>query len=457
MILRKKIAISLLVFQFSIFNFQFSIECFAQENENNPNHPFSLQQAVDYAMQNQTKVLDAAIDEKIAKAKMHEITGMGFPQIGANIDVKDFTQLPTSLLPGDFFGMPGTYVPVKFGLPYNGSAGIDFSQLIFSASYIVGLQASKTYIELSKKASTRTKIETVAAVTKAYYGVLVNEERIKLLNVNIDKIKTLLNASKVMNENGYVEKIDVDRLSLAYNNLITEKEKIESFIKLSNALLKYQMGMDQSNELTLSDKLEDITFNVDTNSSQKMDYNSRIEYSLMQSQLKLSMLDLKRYRLSSLPSLVMYGSFSQNAQRAEFNFLDASEHWYPTSLIGFKLSIPIFDGSQTCFRTQQAKLAVQKNKNDLIFVQQSIDMELQSSKTTLFSNISTLDMQKKNIALAEEVYRVTKIKYEQGVGSNIEVLNAETSLKESQVNYFSALYDALISKVDYEKAKGQIK
>lgn len=449
----KSFTLSLLVLHFIFASFVFS-----QENSNNPSHSFSLQQAIDYASQNHVSIQNADLDEKIAKNKLREITAIGFPQISGSIDVKDFVEIPTSLIPGEFFGAPaGTYLPVQFGTQYNASASINFSQLLFDGSYIVGLQASKVYLELTKKASTRSKIETTAAVTKAYYAVLVNEERKKLLDANIERIKKLVDDTKLLNENGYVEKIDVDRLTLTYNNLLTEKEKINSLVQLTYALLKFQMGMEQKTELILADKLANISFVSDSISTNNFDYNSRIEYSLVQTQLKLSALDLKRHKMSYLPSIILYGSFSQQAQRNEFNFFDASEDWYPTSIIGLQANIPIFDGLQKNFRIQQAKLSVEKSKNDLFMVQQGIDLELESTYTTLQNSIISLSTQKKNIELAEEVYRVSKIKYESGVGTNLEVLNAETSLKESQVNYFNALYDALLSKVDYEKAKGSLK
>lgn len=445
------------ILQLLIYNLVFTFFCSSQQSSNSANYHFSLQQAVDYALQNQSQVQNAGLDEKIARNQMKEIRAMGLPQVSGSFDVHDFLDIPTSLIPGEFFGAPaGTYIPVKFGTQYSSTAGIDVSQLVFDGSYIVGLQASKVFLELTKKATTRTKIETASTVTKAYYSVLVNEERMVLLTANIERIKTLMDATKVLNENGYAENIDVDRITLTYNNLVTEKEKIQRLVKLSNALLKYQMGMDQAAALTLSDQLANISFSSDSSAINAFDYNNRIEYSLLQTQLKLSSLDLKRYKMSYLPSVVLYGSFSRQAQRNEFDFFDTSQDWYPTSIVGLKMSVPIFDGLQKNYQVQKAKLNIQKNKNDVAFLQQSIDLELKSALTTLQNSVVSLNAQKKNIELAEEIYRVTKIKYEQGVGANLEVLNAETSLKESQVNYFNALYDALISKVDFEKAKGAL-
>lgn len=425
--------------------------------QNTEEKQFSLQQAIDFALQNQTNVLKAGYDEEIAKDKVKEIVGIGLPQINGSFDVKDFLEIPTNLIPAEFFGgAPGTFIGVKFGTKYNATAGIDASQLLFSSDYLVGLQATKTYLELTRKAAQRTRTETSITVSKAYYTVLVNDERIKLIDANVARLKKLMDDTKVMNDNGFVEKIDVDRINLAYNNLTTEREKISKLMQLSLALLKYQMGMDQTSKLTLTDKLSDINFTPDNISAEKFNYSNRIEYSLFESSKRASELQLKKEKLGYLPNLVAYGALSANALRNEFDIFDTQKRWYPTAFIGVRLGVPIFDGLQRHYRIQQSKLSLKKAEADLKFMQQSIDLELSSSIINLQNATSSLETQKKNIVLAEEVYKVSKLKYEQGVGSNLEVLTAETSLKEAQTNYFNALFDALVAKIDYQKASGAL-
>ncbi len=416
----------------------------------------TLQQCIDYAMQNQVKVQNAVYDEQIAKNKVDEIRGIGLPQINGSFDVKDFIELPTSLIPAEFFGgPPGSFIGVKFGTRYNTTAGLDASQLIFSSDYIVGLQATKTYMQLSQKSIQRTKIETAAAVSKAYYTVLVNNERMNLVNANVERLKKLMDDTKALNDNGFVEKVDLDRITVAYNNLMVEKEKIQRLLELGTALLKYQMGMEQSTTIVLADKLEDVKFQPDA-STDKFDYTRRIEYSLYQTMYNVSILQLRKDKLSYLPSLAMYGSLSYSALSNEFKPFDSNTNWYPTALIGIRLGVPIFSGGQKHYRVEQSRLAMLKAQNDMKFMQQSIDLELSNARTMLTNASATLEMQKKNIELAENVFKTTKLKYEQGVGSNLEVLNAETAMKEAQTNYFNALYDALISKIDYDKANGNL-
>src|ERR1051326_5103478 len=201
----------------------------------------SLQQCIDFAEKNSIALQNAKLDEQIAKDKVREVTGIGLPQINGNLDTKDFLELPTSLIPAEFFGgRPGTFIGVKFGTRYNTSGGFDASWLLLSSDYILGLEAAKTYMQLSQKAGTRTHIEMTAAVSKAYYSVLIGEQRMQLVNANVDRLKKLSEDTKALNDNGFVEKIDLDRVNVAYNNLLAEKDKIQRLLDLGYALLKFQ-------------------------------------------------------------------------------------------------------------------------------------------------------------------------------------------------------------------------
>lgn len=419
---------------------------------------YSLQQAQDYAVKNSINNANAKLDVDLAKAKKNEVTGMGLPQVNGSIDVKDYVKIPTSLIPAEFFGgKPGTFQAVQFGTQYNATAGISASQLIFSSEYLVGLQASKAYMELAQKAETRTKIETMTAVAKAYYGALVAKERFKLLDANILRLEKMLTDMTAMNKAGYIEKIDLDRVEVNYNNLLVEKEKTERFINLSEALLKFQMGLDVNQNIVLTDSLGTFINNLSEVNSVKVNPSSRIEYSLLESQNKLNELDLKRYRMSYLPNVVAYGSATTQAQRQAFNFLDTKLGWYPIGIIGGTINLPIFDGLQKSYKIEQAKINLLKSKNSLDQLQKAINFESNNASTTYVNALATLKLQKKNIELAERVYQTTKIKYDQGVGSNLEVINAQASYRESLVNYYAAIYDALVSKIELDKALGNIK
>lgn len=421
---------------------------------------FSLKEAIDYALTHNALNMNSEIDVQMSNAKKNEIRGMGMPQISGSFDLKDYVELPTQLLPGEVFGgPPGTFIPVQFGTKYNATIGAQATLGIFNSDYIVALQSSKTFLELSKKNAQRSKIETTVAVSKAYYSVLVNRQRLQLLETNIQRIKKLFDDTKALNQSGFVEKIDVDRVEVALNNLIAEKEKVARLIMIAEYLLKFQMGLDVLTPIVLTDSMnfDEIPQMPDTAIAGKFDFKNRIEYSLLLNQRKLNELDWKRNRMGYLPTLFVYGNLSSQAQRNEFDIFNTSKRWYPIGIIGLTLNVPIFDGLQKNYRIQQSKLSLMKTQNMISFTENSIKLEISSTLVVYQNAIQSLATQKKNMMLAQGVYDASKKKYDAGVGSNLEVMTAETSLKEAQTNYYNALFEYYVAKVDLDKATGSIK
>ena len=417
-------------------------------------YTFTLPQAIEYAFKNQAAVLNAQLDEQIAKNTVKQTTGIGLPQVSGSFSFQDFLKLPTSLLPGDFFGQPGTQVPVQFGVKYQSALGLEASQLLFDGSYLVGLQAAKTYKELSIRNSKRTKIETAVAVSKAYYSVLVSNEQLGLLDANLVRLHKSLHDIEAYYKNGLVEKVDVDRLHVLTNNLETERENVIRLLALNTNLLKFQMGMPIETNLTLNDSIKELSLTADVLVADSLAYKNRVEFSLGQTQKKLNELNLKRYKSEFLPSIVAFGSTSNSYQNNSFSKLYSN--YYPTSLVGLKLSLPLISGGQRIYKIKNARLEVQKSANDLANLQNGINLEINQAKTNFLNGLQSLENQKRNMELSKEVLRISKVKYEQGVGSSLEVTAAETSLKESQNNYINALYESLINKVNLDRALGRI-
>ncbi|WP_285060323.1 TolC family protein [Pedobacter ginsengisoli] len=419
------------------------------------NYSFSLKQAVDYALAHQTAVLNAAVDEEIAKNTVKKTVAIGLPQVSANFNFQDFLKVPTNLLPGEFFGQPGTQIPVKFGVKYNSSAGIELNQLIFDGSYIVGLQAAKTYKELSARLTTRTKIETAVAVTKAYYSVLVSAEQLTLADANLKRLTKSLTEAEAMFKNGFSEKIDVDRLQVLKNNQETDLENVTRMLSVNLDMLKFQMGMPVEARLVTTDKIIDVrkasTVNVIKDTAS---YKGRIEYSLLETQQKINEFSLKQEKSRFLPSLSGFASATKSFQSDSFTEL--YDRNFPTSVIGLKLTWNIITGGQRIYDVRNARLAVVKTRNDLFNLKNNINGEVATTRRLLENSLRSADNQDRNLKLSREILRVAQIKYQQGVGSSLEVTTAESSLKEAENNYIKALYDLLINKVDLDKATGKI-
>ena len=414
---------------------------------------FSIKEAIDFSFQHQKDVLNSQLDVEIANSQVKETIGMGLPQISASFDVKDYVKIPVSLIPAEFFGgEAGTYEAVQFGTQWNATAGLSASQLIFEPSYLVGVQAAKTFKELSIKNHDRTKLETAVSVTKAYYMVLLMRDRKNVIDANVSRLQKYNSDIKAM-----FEKVDVDRIQVTYNNVLSEQEKFQRLIEITEGNLKLQMGLPQASTINLTDSLNAEEIKTIGVSIDKASPEKRIEYALLKTQEKIQEYNVKRYKAQYLPSLVAYGNLSSSAQRTEFNIFDPAYKWYPVGIIGATLSLNLFDGLQRENKIRHEKLGLRKIKNEITYFEDAIELQVSSSRSSLANAISALKIQEQNLELANSVTNTSKIKYDQGVGSNLEVLNAETSLKEAQSNYYNALYDAIIAKIDLDQSLGNFK
>jgi len=456
-----------------------ALNSYAQQAAPPPmDYNFTVADCVNYAYDHQHDAINSKLDTKSADYHVKEIIGQGYPQISGSASFQDYLKSPTVLFP-DFI-TPSIYgvlakegvkngagvtitpnagsglQPVNFTQKYNSNLGLTVNQIIFDPNYIVGLQARKTYKQLYDRSYTRTKIEVNVNVTKAYYQVLVSVEQLKLLEADINQLKQQLDETVARNKQGFVEKIDADRITVQYNSLITTRENTLRLLALNYQLLKFQMGMPIEQDLKLKDKLEDISLDVSSADAVKDTtvYHNRIEYNLLETQKKLNEYDLKSKKGQFLPKLTANGSYAPAFQNN--NFSDLYKTNFPSAYIGLSLSVPIFTGGQHLNQVRQSEITVLKAQNDLDNMKNTIDLQINQSRISYINGLQTLNDQKKNRALAEEVLRVAKIKYQQGVGSSIEVTQAQTALQDADNQYIQGLYDALVSKVDLDKAYGRI-
>jgi len=424
---------------------------------------FTLPQAIEYATKNSPNYLNAALDQQTAEYKKKEITAAGLPQVNGSIDIKDFVVIPTTLLPAAFAGgAPGQFIPLKFGTQYQSTAGFSASQILFSNDYIFALKAQREYLNLSRINVNRSKAELASQVSKAYYSVLINRDRVKLLDANIKRLGKMYEDTKSLNSQGFTEQIDVERLEVQFNNLVSEMDKTQKLIGLSETMLKFQMGYDLKQPIILADSLSAFESDFQELNTSNIDISQRPEYQLLVSQQKLYELDAKRLKWGYLPTLAAYGSYQWTSNRNNPDFLTSDNNvptkmWFKTVLIGATLNVNIFDGFARHNKIKQAEITAMKNQNTLKNMELGAQLEATMASITYANAFSTLKMQKKNMELANHVVEVAQKKYEAGVGSNLEVTNAETSLKEAQTNYYNAVFDMIVAKLDYQKATGTLK
>lgn len=423
---------------------------------------YSLQEAIQYGVTHNINVKNSQTDAQSAESRIGEIRAVGLPQVTGSVSIMDNLIIQRAFLPAAFFGGGADEPPraVQFGVKYSGNAGVQLSQVLFNAQWLLGLKAAQAYRELAFKNITQSKIQVAESVSKAYYSVLIAEERAKILDLNIQRLDSLTREMSAMNEKGFVEKIDVNRLEVSLNNLKTERTKVQNLVDLSYYMLKFQMGMKLDEQIQLSDRItegdvERIALEVKSDDGSNFSYDQRVDYSILKSNLKLVEMDVENNKRGYYPTVAAFAGYGYNTGRNKFSDIFGSP-WFNNANIGLSIQVPIFDGFTKKYKIQQTRFTVDKVKQSLSLVEQSIDLQVRSANITIVNGLETLKTQKRNLELAQEVVRVSKIKYQSGTGSNIEVINAESALKESQTNYFASLYDLLLAKVDLDKAKGKL-
>jgi len=415
---------------------------------------FSVKQCVDYAEKNSITVKNSLLDIEIQKQFNRQVTAAAFPQVNASISANDYLEIPTSLLPGEIVNRPGTKVPVQFGTKYNAAAGVDVTQLLFDGQVFVGLMARKAIVEYQTRISEVTKEQIKANIYKIYYQLVVGKKQLASLDANIERFEKLLSDTREIFKNGFAERLDVDKVTVQLNNIKTEKIKIENALSAGNAGLKFLMNMPQKEELLLTDTLNEAELKSNI-LDENYNYKDRKEFQLLTVAEKLGGYNVRRYKLSKIPTLAAFASYGKNAQRTSFDLFGKGD-WFTTSLVGLKISIPIFDGNNRNAHIKQASYELQKTKNNISQLKENIDYDVEHSRINMKSALLTMDNQKKNIELAEKVYNTTKKKYEQGLGSNQEIYFSQAELKVAQTNYYNSLYDAINARIDYLKATGKL-
>lgn len=439
-----------------IITFAVSVSAIAQAPKAS-RYAFSIQQAVEFAKANNVQVKNALLAVQAQKETNREITASALPSINGNGNLTKYLELPVSLLPGEIIGQPaGTYLPVRFGTKYNSTIGIQLLQTLFDGQVFVGLQARKTSVDFQLKNVEVTEELIKANIYKVYYQLIASKTQIQILDANIQRLEKLENDTRILYKNGFAEKLDEDKVSIQLTNLNTEKVKALNSIEIGYLGLKTLLGMRPQDTLELTDKITEAQIESNILADTGYQYQDRKEYQYLELAKKLNEYNIKRYELSYLPTLSLTGAYNKNAQRNTFDFLVKDGDWFTTSFLGFNLSIPIFSGFAKDARLAKSKIDLRQTNNQLENLRNTIDNEVQQARINFSSAQNTLKFQKKNMELAEKVYNQTRKKYEIGTGSNIEISAAQTDLITAQNNYLSALYSAIVARVDYLKATGKL-
>lgn len=418
---------------------------------------FTLAQAIDYALKNGYSVQNASTDIEIAKKRVAEIRGIGIPQLSAEASFQDFVQVPISVIEANAFdptAPPGVFLRIPFGVKYNASIGYTASWLAFSGEYIVGLQAAKAYMDVSKSSLRKSEIEIKETVSRAFNTIIILKENESILSENIASLEESIIQTKAYYQEGFIEEIDVDRLELLKNNLNTTRETLRRQTELAENLLKFQMGYPIESPISISG---DINSFIETASNgiaetPKFDISANIDNILLEQSLNLQKLEIRRQKANYLPTLSTFYTWKESRIANDFDQLSNNLFRVPGgTILGVNLSMPIFKGFSQSARVSQAKLNLSKLEVQQKQAMQGLSVQASQAYITYTSALSTVKNSKEAVVISEKIRSKTRIKYQEGVGSSIEVIQAENDYLSAQSNYISAVQQLLDARVTLDK------
>ncbi|HXS37766.1 MAG TPA: TolC family protein [Flavipsychrobacter sp.] len=436
--------------------------------------PLSLDDCMNYALKHNYAIKNSKLDVKIQQAQNNEITAAAYPRISGKAELDDYvnpskTFFPTgqfgeiigSFIPGAPAPPPGAadqYTAIQISPKYAGSFGLSGSQTLFDGTVLVALQARNTVMELSRQNGEVTEENVRYNITKAYGALVIAYRQYNIISSSLKYARDRYHDLEVTQQNGMAEKIDVERSSVQITNLATDSISIGNMLVLSEAALKYNIGMDINTPIVLTDtNLEERKQAALELLNEEKDYNRVPEYSLLKTQLQADEYNLKRYKLAGLPTLSIFGNAGYNYASNDIHQMFLGPNYLFSFLTGLQLNVPIFNGFMRTNQVEEARLNIEKVKNNIDNEKLTIDFQETQARTSLRNSVLQAQSQNRNLAIASDVLDLAQKKYKAGVGSNLEVTNAQTDQLTAQNNYFNALLNVINAEADLKKALGLLK
>ena len=436
----------------------------------------SLDEAIAFALENSYNAKAAKNDIKSANEKVWETTAIGLPQINAAVDYQNFLKQPVSLLPAaafdntsstvstveDYFDLqanreptaPGGFIPVVFGTPQNMNATVTLTQLLFDGSYLVGLQASKTFLKITTQAEEKTELLTREAVVNAYGNVLVTQSSISILESNIKILQKNYDDAKKIYENGLNEEEDVEQLEITLGNLKNQLKSVQRMEEIAYQMLNLALGSSINTALILTDTLESLaTENIQLGLiSEPFNVNNHIDFRIAENNREGSLLNVKLEKSKYLPTLSAFVNYGTQAFSDSFSFFDGDQRWFESSLLGVSLNVPIFSSFSRKSKVSQAKLELETADIRLEETKQRLSLQAQKAQNDYQFSIENYQTAKKNVGLAERIEKKQRIKFFEGISSSFDLLQAQNQLYSQQQSYIQSMLDVISTKAALENA-----
>ena len=417
---------------------------------------FSLKEAREFAVKNSYDVKNSQFDLEMARSKVKENLAYGFPQIDATLDYNYYLALPTSLIPGDFFGQPGEYLEVQFGTKNNINAGVTLNQLIFDGRYFIGLQYAKVSEQLSRESLEKSAEDVIETVSQTYYNILVGEEALRVLDSTLAVLQKIRYETGELLKEGFAELTDYDQLTLTVTGIQNSINSVKRQNEIGYKLLNYQMGIDLDQQVTLTESLDEIIEQaaIEAVLEERFILENNINYRLINSQEEMKVLGLKNERAAYYPSLKGFLYLQENAQRDTFTFFDMNEPWYLTSIAGLSMQVPIFSSGMRKHRVSQARLDLEKIRNTKLQVSEGLKLSASQARLDFRTVLENFMREKQNVQLSKNIYERTLVKYNEGLAGSLELTQQHNQFFDAERNYFQTVLSLLDARNRLDKVLG---
>ena len=423
-----------------------------------PPHSYSLDEAIAFALENNYTAVNASRDMDDAIKQKWEVIADGLPQINAAINYQNQLKQPVSQIPSEFFGgEPGTFTPIVFGQPQQLTATGTLRQQIFDGSYIVGVQATRTFLDYSKNNKEKTDQEVKAATVNAYGNVLLAQETVSIAENNVSTLENNLFETQKLFENGLADEESVEQLQITLASVVSARNSAQRLEGITLQMLNLIMGLPIDTSTILTDTLDDLTqeqiaYNfMDTS----FDVRNNVDYKLVLNLNEQRELELKLARSKALPRLNAFVNYGSTAFGDSFNFLSSDADFFDFSVLGVDLDIPIFSSLKRSAGTQRAKIALEKAKTQLFETEERLRLDWERAKSDFTFSIEEYETRKNNLQLAERIERKNQIKYQEGLATSFELRQAQTQLYTAQQDYLQSMVDVINRKTALENIINQ--
>jgi len=422
-------------------------------SQNGKSYRFSLNEAVTFAIDSNYTAMNARRDIAKAIKQKWETTATGLPQLSGDISYQNNLKQPVTFIPAEFSGgPPGTFTPVTFGTKQNASATATLNQLIFDGSYLVGLQAAKTFLEFSENAAEKTNLEVRKGVINAYGSVLLAQELVEIFEKNKETLDKNLFETQQIFENGLTEEESVEQLEVTLLDIKTQLSNAKRSAAIAREMFNVALGIPVESTVTFTDDLDVLAENnIQLQFLDKsLSVEDNVDYKIANNLTEQRALEVKLEKSRALPTLSAFINYGTQASTDEFTFLDSNQRWFQSSIFGVSMNIPIFSSGMRSAKTQRAKIALDQAQTELEETVQNIRLDLNSAKSNYQFAIEKYENAKRNIALSERIENKNQIKFTEGLSTSFDLRQAQTQLYSAQQQYFQSMLDLINAKAEVE-------